>query len=100
VLEHSLDLAASDAAGGQLRKRAQREELDRVRLIADLRFTPGELAQKQQLVDVIHRGRVRVALAVKEGGELHCPGTEAALLVDLTYDRLGGRVVDVHPTSG
>ena len=60
---------------------------------------PSELAQKQQLVDVVHAGRVRVAVLVDERGELHRARAVAGFLEDLARHRLRGRIVHIHPAA-
>src|SRR5262249_29593438 len=69
VAVEPLDLRGEDASGGERRQRAHGEEVDRVGLGAGEWRAAGELAQEQELVDVVDAGWVRVTVLVDERGE-------------------------------
>src|SRR5215472_17561628 len=88
VLVEPLDLRGEHPASRQRRQRAHREELDRVGLAARSRIAAFELADEEQLVDVMHPRGMRVAVLVDERGELHGTRLVTGLLEDLARHRL------------
>ena len=66
VAVEPLDLRGDHSSGRQVREGINREELNRIRLGAGRGASAHELAHEEQLVDVVHARRVRVAVLVDE----------------------------------
>src|SRR6185437_4063560 len=97
MLVQALDLRGQHTSSGELRQRVHREELHAVGLAAQRGAAAGALAEKEQLVDVVDAGRMRLAALVDKGRQLHCPGLVTRFLEDLARYGAGGGVVDVDP---
>src|SRR6185312_3161410 len=83
MLIQALDLRGQHSSSGELRKLVHRKELHAVGFGAHRRGAAGALAEKEQLVDVVDAGRMRMAALVHERRQLHGPGFVARLLEDL-----------------
>src|SRR6185437_575372 len=94
VLIETLDLRSQDPSGGELGERVHGEELHGVGLAAHGRGAAGELAEEEELVNVVEAGGVWMAELVDQSGELHGPGAVPGFLEDLARHGAGGGVVD------
>src|SRR6185312_1571526 len=100
MLIQALDLRGQYASSGELGERVQRKELHAVGLAAERGGASGALAEKEQLVDMVDAGRMRVAALVDERRQLHRPRFVTRLLADLACHGPRGGVVDIDPASG
>jgi len=75
------------------------EEPHPVSLYHQRRVIVQDLAQKDQLVDVVGDGRVTLPVAVVGGDQPHRPHSVAGLFADLAHGCLGGTLSDAGPAA-
>lgn len=99
VLEKVFDLGRGDAGEGQRWDGVRLEEADGIGLGGHRRVVVQDLAQEEELVDVVEAWRMPVPVAVVSREEPGHTYPVTRLLVDLACRRLGRGFTDVCPPS-